>query len=303
MHQPALSRRRSLALGLAAAGLAPLAPAARAMDLRQLSPIGFQAHTLRVPLARDFPGTLRVMRAMGFEAVELASFRGYVGERRGDFTPLQDLAPARIRQIIGQSGLACTDCHFLPPELGRDRLAASADWAHGVGIKRIIQAGAELPERASMDQLKAVLDGLNETGARVRAHGFDFGFHAEAVLWRTLDGQSALAESMRRLDPKLVQLQMDFGTIVQAGADGAAILAAYPGRFFSVHLRDAKRPADTYAYLPAAPLGTGEVDWIAVLRAARAGGVRSYVLEMTRYSGGVFDAMKQSIDYLKSLPV
>jgi sugar phosphate isomerase/epimerase len=143
---------------------------------------------------------------------------------------------------------------------------------------------------------------LNAAGERVRAAGMKMGFHTDAAVWRTLDGQSATEEMMRRLDPRLVSIQMDFGTIVQTGSDGAAILERWPGRFFSVHLRDAKRPVDTYAYLPAAPLGTGEVDWTRVLRAARKAGVTSYVMEMVRYPGGVLDGFKESIDYLRRLP-
>jgi sugar phosphate isomerase/epimerase len=300
---PALSRRQALAV--AAAGAPLLAPRiARAMDLRQLAPLAFQAHTMRAPLARDFPGTLKVMKAMGFEAVELASFPGFVGDRRGDFTPLQHLTPAQIRRTIADAGLACTSAHFLPPEFTPAQFDKSLAWARGVGLTHMVYAGLEAPAMPTMDQLKAELDKLNEAGARVRAAGLQMGFHSDAHVWRTLDGQSATEEMMRRLDPRNVQIQMDFGTVIQTGADGAAILRRYPGRFFSIHLRDAKRPADSWAYLPASPLGTGgEIDWAAVIRAGKAAGVQHYVVEMTRYPGGVFDAMKESVDYLRALEV
>lgn len=303
MSRAALDRRRALALG--GAGVASLLARSpvRAMELKRLSPLAFQAHTMRAPLARDFAGTLKVMRAMRFEAVELASFKGFVGDRRGDFTPLQDLSPGQIRRTIAAASLACTSCHFLPPELTPERLARSVEWARGVGVSTLVYAGLELPERPSLDQLGTQLDILNDAGRRVHEAGLQMGFHSDAHVWRTLDGRSATEEMMRRLDPRYVSIQMDFGTIVQTGADGAAILERWPGRFFSVHLRDAKRPADTWAYLPAAPLGTGEVDWAAVIRAAKRAGVKSYVVEMTRAPGGVFDAMKQSVDYLRALQV
>jgi sugar phosphate isomerase/epimerase len=273
------------------------------MDLRRLAPLGFQAHTMRAPLARDFPGTLKVMRAMGFDAVEMAYFPGFVGDYRGSFTPLEDLSPAEIRRIIRDSGLGCTAAHFPSKAFAADGFARAVDWAKGVGLERMIYAGLDLPAQATMSQLQAQLDVLNEAAGRVHAAGLKAGFHTDAHVWRTLDGRSATEEMMRRLDPALCQIQMDFGTIVQVGVDGAALLERYPGRFFSVHLRDAKRPADTYAYLPAAPLGAGEVDWAAVIRTAQRSGVGDYVVEMTRYPGGVFDAMKESLDYLRALEV
>lgn len=296
-----LNRRDLMGAGLAASALA--AAPASAMDLRRLAPLAFQAHTMRAPLARDFPGTLKVMRAMGFDAVELASFPGFVGDRRGDFGPLAQLTPAQVRKVVVDSGLACTSAHFLPPQFHPDQFARSIDWAKGVGLTYMVYGGLELPTMPTMDQLKAELDKLNEAGARVKAAGLQFGFHTDAHVWRVLDGQSATEEMMRRLDPKLVRIQMDFGTIIQTGADGAAIIERYPDRFFSIHLRDAKRPADTWAYLPAEPLGTGEVDWAKVIRAGERARVKHYVVEMTRYPGGVFDAMKQSVDYLRSLKV
>lgn len=298
---PAFNRRELLAGSLAASALA--AAPARAMDLRRLAPLAFQAHTMRAPLARDFPGALKVMRAMGFDAVELASFPGFVSDRRGGFGALAQLAPAQVRKTVAAAGLACTSAHFLPPQFQPDQFARSVDWAKGVGLTHMVYAGLELPERPTMDQLKAELDKLNEAGARVKAAGLQMGFHSDAHVWRVLDGQSATEEMMRRLNPKDVRIQMDFGTIIQTGADGAAILERYPDRFFSVHLRDAKRPADTWAYLPAEPLGTGEVDWARVIRAGERARVSHYVVEMTRYPGGVFDAMKQSLDYLRSLQV
>lgn len=301
---PALSRRQALALTVA--GAAPLLAGARAsaMDLKELAPLAFQAHTMRMPLARDFGGTLRVMRTMGFDAVELASFPGFVGDRRGDFSPLQSLPPAQIRRTVADAGLTCTSAHFLPPEFTPAQFDKSVDWARGVGLTHMVYAGLELPTMPTMDQLKAELDKLNEAGARVGRAGLKLGFHSDSHVWRTLEGQSATEEMMRRLDPANVQIQMDFGTVIQTGADGAAILQRYPGRFFSIHLRDAKRPADTWAYLPAEPLGAGgQIDWAAVLRAGKAAGVKHYVVEMTRYPGGVFDAMKESIDYLRALKV
>jgi sugar phosphate isomerase/epimerase len=287
-----------------AAGLSTLAAApGAAMDLRTLSPLGFQAHSLRVALARDFPGTLKVMKAMGFDMIELASFPGFAGDRRGDFGPLGAMPPAEVRRIITEAGLTSTSAHFLAHEFLPDRFEASVAWAKAIGLTHLVYAGLELPAQPTLAQLGAQLHLLNQTGARVRAAGLRMGFHTDAHVWRTIEGRSATEEMMRRLDPVNVAIQMDFGTIVQSGADGAAILERWPDRFFSLHLRDAKKPADPYAYLPAAPLGTGDVDWAPVLRAARRANIRHYVVEMTRYPGGILDALKESHDYLTRLEV
>jgi len=45
---------------------------------------------------------------------------------------------------------------------------------------------------------------------------------------------------LRSVDPKLVQLQMDLGGTVSSGHDPVKYLEGNPGRFCSLHLKDAK---------------------------------------------------------------
>jgi sugar phosphate isomerase/epimerase len=304
MTLPLIDRRMAL-LTMAAGVATPLMAGrpAQAMNLAELAPLSATAFAVRAAMIRDFPGTLRVLKTMGYDAIEMASFPGFAGNFRGGFGALNDLKPAEIKRIIHDSGLACDWVASVPAQFTPDKLPAEAAWAHGVGAHYLAYAGLDLPKVPTMDDIKGQLDKLNDAGRRTRAQGLQMVFHTDKAVWREYGGQSATEEMMRRLDPQLVALQMDFGTIVEGHVDGAAIMDRYPGRFVSVHLRDGKPPANPDEYLPSSPMGAGIVDWVAVMRAARRCGVKNYVVEMVRPANGVFDAMKESIDYLRALKV
>jgi len=64
-------------------------------------PIGFQTFPIREILAKDFPGTLKMMAGHGYKLVEMCSPQGYatIG-----FGPLASIKPSDMRKIITDSG-------------------------------------------------------------------------------------------------------------------------------------------------------------------------------------------------------
>ncbi|HSZ32435.1 MAG TPA: twin-arginine translocation signal domain-containing protein, partial [Puia sp.] len=77
-------------------------------------PVGFQTFPIRDILAKDFPGTLKMMAGYGYKLVEMCSPQGYADI---GFGPLTKLKPSEIKTIINDAGLNCPSCHFGFPEL------------------------------------------------------------------------------------------------------------------------------------------------------------------------------------------
>lgn len=302
MKLPRISRRQALLGGLAAA-TGGAAPPALALDTERLGePLSVQALAIRRFLARDFAGTLRLLRAMGFGQIELASFPGMVGNFRGDFAPLEKLAPQTVRRELERAGLPCRSCHFLPAEFEPARWSQTLDWARGVGIRTMVLVDVHVPSRPSADAVKRFVEILNATGEQVKAAGLQMALHTDASLWSRF-GDGLVADAvLAQVDAARCQLQLDFASVVQGDADGAALIDRYRGRITSLHLRDGRRPVDPEAYLPALPLGEGEVNWGQVMAAARRAGIRQYIVEMQlRPAFGMLDGLKTSIDYLRAL--
>jgi sugar phosphate isomerase/epimerase len=90
---------------------------------------------------------------------------------------------------------------------------------------------------------------------------------------------------MEKTDPKLVCFQMDVFWVVFPGQDPVKLLKKYGSRFQLMHLKDLKIGVKTGSLDPTTDLhndvalGTGQVDWPKVLKAAKKAGVKYYFIE------------------------
>jgi hypothetical protein len=94
-------------------------------------------------------------------------------------------------------------------------------------------------------------------------------------------GDETLADLLiRRTDPDLVAFQMDVLWVYFPGQDPASWLLKYPGRWASMHLKDLRKGVERGPLTGKTDvrndvaLGTGQVDWTAVLAAAKKAGVK-----------------------------
>ena len=127
-------------MGLAAAGY--LARGAADLMADPLGfPIGSQTWTVRESIGKDFDGTLRLLAADGYKAIEMCSPPGY--EDSG-FGPLMSIKAAEMRQRIHAAGLVCESCHYGFDEL-KEHLDERVAFAKELGLKQMIIASFGLP--------------------------------------------------------------------------------------------------------------------------------------------------------------
>jgi len=105
--------------------------------------------------------------------------------------------------------------------------------------------------------------------------------------------------------PEFVSFEMDVFWVTHPGQDPAKLLAKYPNRWALMHLKDLRRGAATgihTGHAPQAddvPLGTGQVNWPAVLKQAAAVGVKHYFIEDE--SAAPLEAVPASVKYLQGV--
>lgn len=98
---------------------------------------------------------------------------------------------------------------------------------------------------------------------------------------------------------------MDVLWVVFPGHDPVKWLQKYPGRWALMHLKDLRKGVATGALTGKTdvandvPLGTGQMDWPAILKAARESGVKYYFIEDE--SPSVVEQIPQTLRYLQSL--
>jgi sugar phosphate isomerase/epimerase len=189
-----------------------------------------------------------------------------------------------LRAALDAAGLRCQSAHAGFERL-RDNLQGALAEARTMGARWIVCPW--IPHGSAFgreDALKAA-DAFNTFGkaaqdARLRfayhCHGYEFVPSPEGTLFETLAGAT---------DPARVSFQVDVFHAFHGGADPARLIERYAARVTSLHLKDLKKGIGVKAGTATAPaeddvpVGTGQIDMAAVLRAAIKAGTALYYLE------------------------
>jgi sugar phosphate isomerase/epimerase len=283
-----VSRRefiKNSVVGAAAVGLLSAGAEVRANPLGL--PIGCQTWPVRAMIAKDFPGTIKMLAAAGFQTVELCSPVGYADS---GFAGLAQYSGAELRRILGDAGVTCVSSHFDMKEL-RENQEGRITWAKDVGLTQMIVPSLEGPRQPTMDDVKRAADEYNRMGERAAKAGIQQGLHNEDFEVSTVDGKRTYDLLFKLLDPKLVKFQFQVSTVSQ-GYDAVDYFTKYPGRFISMHVQGWS--AETRKITA---VGQGTLDWKKIFTAAKTGGIKNYFVEMN------LDLMKASVPYLRNLQV
>jgi sugar phosphate isomerase/epimerase len=277
---------KSAAMGVAAAGLA----ASGGMELRADPlglPIGCQTWPVRNMIAKDFPGTIKVLAAAGFKTVELCSPVGYADS---GFGGLAKYKGSELRKILGDEGVTSVSSHFGIQELRKDQERSIA-WAKDVGLTQMLVPSLDGPKKPTMDDVKRAAEEYNKMGEKAAAAGIQQGLHNEEFELTKVDGKRTYDILLELLDPKLVKFQFQVSTI-EYGYDAAEYFTKYPGRFISMHVQGWSKETKKEA-----AVGQDSMDWKKIFAAAKVGGIQNYFVEMN------LGLMKASVPYLQKLQV
>jgi sugar phosphate isomerase/epimerase len=286
---PAMSRRafiKNSASSAAAAGLL----SAGAFDLHANPlglPIGCQTWPVREQIAKDFPGTLKMLAGAGFQTIEMCSPVGYDDSGFGGLTKYKG---SELRKIINDAGLQCISSHFGLDELRKNQEERIA-WAKDLGLEQMLVASLDGPKHPTMDDVKRAAEEYNKIGEKAAEAGIRQGLHNENFETSSVNGKRTYDVLIELLDPRYVNFQFQISTISE-GFDAAQYFDKYPGRFFSMHVQGWNTATKKIA-----PVGQDSLDWKKIFTAAKTGGLKNYFVEMN------FDFMKASVPYLHNLQV
>lgn len=298
-----LSRRRFLSRAgsfAAASGLLSIGSSADANPLGL--PIGFQGYDARFLLMNNWNQGWKTLRDIGFQSVDLVSFKGYGYEH----STLGNMPATRIKETLDSFGMLCDNCQFYYSEL-HDSFDEKMRFSHDLRLKNIICAPA--PNRTkTADDWKWQAEELNKLGEKVKQAGFQLGYHNHDLEFMPVDGLRPYDILMARTDPKLVMFQIDVGNLTFGGADAIEYLQKYTPRYFSMHAKD---------YLPgrtSVPVGKGILDWKRIFQIARKAPIQNYFAEVAAYGVGTLhgvpanawptdslDQLRQSYIFLHNL--
>ena len=266
--------------------------------------VALQLYTVRDFANQDLPGTLKQVKAMGYDAVELAGTYG--------------LDTAAYKQLLDDAGLKAPSAHVGIKDFESNPAGTVAMYkALGCQIVSIPSLGMEdLPGGPNFEATKAT---ITKVAALCKEQGMALAYHNHAYEFETLPcGAFVLDALFDQTSPDVLKVQLDTGWVTAAGQDPVAYINKYAGRCPTVHLKDivqvggdAARSVEligSSARLEVdgkfedRPVGQGMQDMPAVTKAAVNTGALLMVVELDEAVGITsLEAARQSREYLKSL--
>jgi sugar phosphate isomerase/epimerase len=249
-------------------------------------PLGLQLYSLREQLPKDVPGTLKQVRAWGFEEVET-------------FEPFG----AKVAPQLRAAGLKVRSMHIDFERLGKEMPGVLRD-ADAVGATTVLNPS--LPHRkfpATREEILKAASSFREWSKACRAAGKRFGYHVHGHEFGPAPEGTLFDVLAEEAGPD-VGFEFDVYWIAYGGGDPVELMKKHAGRVWFTHLKDMAKGLPPGA--PAAReesskvvLGTGGLDIRGIVAAGPAAGVEVHFIEDE--SADPVGQIPKSVAYYNSL--
>jgi len=262
-------------------------------------PIALQLYSVRDELAKDFFGTVRKVKEMGYDGVELSGLNG--------------ADPVEVKRMLDEVGLEVHSSHVPVDEMLSEG-----------GLARYREVGCSyvaIPWMAhgeNNENLSGNIALIGKLARMAKAEGLTLLYHNHDFEFKTVDGKAALDIIYESVPAELLQPQVDTCWVKYAGTDPAAYLRKYAGRITQVHLKDffcsgddgsvpygligkgeEARQSTNFQFRP---IGYGVQDIPGILQAAEDAGAQWIIVEQDQSPDRpTLEAARMSIAYLRSL--
>lgn len=274
-------------------------------------PVGVQLYSVRTDLEKDFYGTLKAVKEMGYHGVE------FYGEYYGN-------SVLQVKKWCTELGLIPFSNHVPFQEMIDNIDKVIADNTI-LGVQYIVFPYMDEASRPGVDpeQFKKTVELIGQVGAKVKEAGFQLLYHNHDFEFVNLpDGTVGYDYIFASNDDSNLQNELDICWSDYAGYNPAEELGIYAGTIPVVHLKDyyleGKLSSAPYALIGIStdnsmkddngwfeyrPLGMGQVDIPAAIKAAIAGGAQWLCVEQDEPCGDLnrLQGVAKSVEYLRSL--
>ena len=279
------------------------------LQAQKKRPLGVQLYTVREVLKTQPEETLKAIAAIGYKEIELG---------RADLDKLVPIAKSvgltpvsthvEVSYITGKAGPGGAEEAGEKAEI-ESKLASTFAAIRKHGLTWAVIPYLQKKERPTdADGWKRFGEQLNRAGAAAKKAGLGFGYHNHGFEFEPVAGGTRALDVLdSSFDHALVKWELDVFWVGITGADPVALLKKLGNRVALVHLKDKDKaaPAETdegkVAKTTFKEVGSGGLDFPAILKAAEAAGVKHFFVEQDQTPGDPVASLKQSYAYLSSL--
>jgi len=266
-------------------------------------PVALQIYSVRDDFAKDMTGTLKKVKALGYDGVELAGFFGNT--------------PAEVKAALDDAGLKCFSSHVPYDEIAKDPDATFAAYK-SVGCDYVAIPWLDMDKAPGGKDFAEIMPNIRKFGEIAKKHGITLLYHNHDFEFRKIGDEYGLDVLYNQVPAEYLETQIDTCWVKFVGIDPAEYLRKYKGRAPLVHIKDFVKGADAtgtpYELIGKEeekaeekafmfkPVGHGCQDVPSILAAATEVGAKWVIVEYDQSpEHPALETAKFSREYLKSL--
>jgi len=248
--------------------------------------IGINLYTLR-DQCKDAAGlryTLARLGEIGYTVVQVSGMT---------------LEPEEIAGIIKESGLTCAATHMSWPQV-RDDTERVIKIHEMYGCRHAAIGGLALEYIQTASGIDRFAREISAPVQKLMNAGISFSYHNHHHEFVRIDGKTWLEMLYERIDPKYLCAEIDTYWIQTGGGNPVKWIRKMAGREPLLHVKDKVIAAGIEERF--APVGSGNLDWSEILKAAEESGVEYVLVEQDNmYGCDPFEAVGDSYRFLTSM--
>lgn len=249
------------------------------------SVLGAQLYTVRefTQTPADIAATFKRVRAIGYEAVQASA--------------LGPIDPKELRKIADGEGITVCATHVGFERL-RDDTEAVIEEHKIIGCDNPAIGGLPQDYRGSAEGFKQFAKEAEAVGKKLAEAGLTFSYHNHSFEFEKFDGRLGLDIIYEESDPRYVLAELDTYWVQHGGGDPAAWIDKLSNRIVLLHLKDMSMHGRDQLF---AEVGEGNLNWPAILKAARAANTRWYLVEQDTCPRDPFESLEISYKNLRAM--
>ena len=267
--------------------------------------VGLQLYSVRNDMEKDFEGTLKAVKDMGYDYVEFAGFFGKSADE--------------VKEILDRLGLTAISVHEGTQNFN-EKGQEAVDYLKAIGVKYCAipwynKDDMENKWDEMIADFKNYSKALKDAGIKLLYHNHDFEF-------KKINGEYMMDRLYKELDSSVLDPEFDTCWVHYAGENPCEYIEKYAGRVEVIHLKDFVCKnlggGPVYALIDKdgneikgtkedngfefRPVGSGIQNFPAILEAAEKSGTEIVIVEQDQFVGiEPLEGVKQSREYLNSL--
>lgn len=266
-------------------------------------PVAIQLFSLREEVSKDFYGTLKKVKEMGYDGVE---FAGLAGKNADE-----------VKAWCDELGLTPISAHIPFESMLNDTTVL--DTYAKIGCKFAVIPYALEKHRPGGENFDEFLEGVKLLAVKAHSLGMTLAYHNHNFEFEKLDGKYKLDILYELLPKNFLETQLDTCWVNVGGENPVDYINKYSDRANILHLKDfvggktenmfeligiegEKKKAEPQKF-EFRPVGHGVQNFPAILEAAKEVGVKWVVVEQDNPCLDLtpLECAKMSIEYLNSL--